>query len=166
MKTIFILSILLIASTLGAAKTSFKPYYKIANHIYKNNSNLNSNYIDSIAKSIYNNSIKYDIDAFKVSALLRQECNYKLNCINPTSKDYSIGQINIKTIKAFKFNKSRLLKDLNYSIEATFIVLADFKKMYGHKESNWICRYNVGSRRNTLIKIKCDNYIKLLTRYI
>lgn len=58
--------------------------------------------------------------------------------------DFGIGQINKRTIKAFKFDKTKLLNDLEYSVEASAKVLADFKRMYGKKDPEYWTRYNAG----------------------
>jgi hypothetical protein len=86
--------------------------------------------------------IKYKIPKKVYAAILMEESRYKLGAVNNSSSDYCMAQINIRTIKAFKFDKKRLLTDLEYCIEAGAIVLADFQRMYAHKEATWFTRYN------------------------
>lgn len=74
--------------------------------------------------------------------------------------DYGIGQINYKTIKHFKFDQTKLLSNLEYSVEAAAIVLADFKRMYGHKETEYWTRYNSST------KSKRQIYKQLVARYM
>lgn len=164
-KIIIILSLFISITTSTAAITTYRPHNKVYNHILRNNPNLDPTYIEALSKAVYGYSKKYSLDPIRVSAILRQECNYKLDCVNIASKDYSLGQINIKTIKAFRFNKKRLMRDINYSVEATTIVLADFKRMFGH-EKDWYCRYNVGTGNRALIKDKCNTYKRLVARYL
>lgn len=82
---------------------------------------------------------------------------------NPEVKvcsDFGISQIYFKTAKAFKFEIDRLTTDLDYSVEAGAIVLADFKRMYGHRELDWYTRYNASSRG------KRNIYKNLVARYL
>ena len=74
--------------------------------------------------------------------------------------DFGIGQINHKTIKHFNFDQKKLLSDIEYSVEASAIVLADFKRMYGKKEVDFWSRYNAStpSKRQT--------YKMLVARYM
>lgn len=74
--------------------------------------------------------------------------------------DFGISQIYYKTAKGFGFDISRLLKELDYSVEAGAIVLADFQKRYSHKELDWWTRYNARSRA------KRNIYKTLVTRYL
>ncbi len=74
--------------------------------------------------------------------------------------DFGIGQINHRTIKSFKFDQDRLLSDLEYSVEAAAIVLADFKRMYGSREEDYWSRYNSG------VKSKREAYKVLVARYM
>lgn len=108
---------------------------------------LNKPEIDKVkAKKIAHHismvNIKYKIPKRIYAAILMQESQYKLNAVNVKTNDYCMAQINIKTATAFKFDTKRLLTDLKYCIEAGAIVLADFQKMYGHKELTWFTRYN------------------------
>lgn len=74
--------------------------------------------------------------------------------------DYGIGQINHKTIKAFNFDQQKLLTDLTYSVEASAKVLADFKRMYGKKDSEYWTRYNASTPSKRLV------YKRLVSRYM
>lgn len=153
--SLFISSIISTASTVP-----FKHHNKVYNHLLKNKRDLDRTYADRLAQAIYKASNKYNLNPIKVSAILRQECRYKLSCVNDLTKDYGIGQINIKTIKAFKFDKKRILNDLDYSVEAAVIVLADFKRMYGHKEKDYWTRYNTSNPE------KRKKYKQLVAQYL
>lgn len=74
--------------------------------------------------------------------------------------DYGIGQINYKTIKHFKFDEKKLTSNLEYSIEAAAIVLADFKRMYGKKDNEYWTRYNASTKE------KRTTYKMLVARYM
>jgi soluble lytic murein transglycosylase-like protein len=101
----------------------------------------NPRYANAIEAALDKYSKKYNIDKELVAAILAQESKFKLDAISHT-EDYGISQINIKTIHNFKFNKDRLLRDPDYAIHASFIVLSDFKRMYGRKDHEWFTRYN------------------------
>lgn len=44
----------------------------------------------------------------------------------------------------------RLMVDLEYAIDMSVMVMADFKRMYGHKEKNWWSRYNSSKLENRI----------------
>lgn len=131
-------------------------YYKIL----KNKPTIDKTYARKLANVIVDKASKYDISASKYTAILAQESNYKLNAINHKSKDYGISQINHRTAKAFNIDTNRLLTDLDYSVEAGLIVLADFKKRYGHREEDYWSRYNSSNRQKRTI------YKKLVVGYM
>lgn len=87
-----------------------------------------------------------------------QESSYRKSIIGKT-KDYGIGQINIKTIKNFKFCQTRMVEDLNYAVEASFIVMADFKRMYKNDPEYWT-RYNSSNPE------KRQQYKLLVSKYL
>ncbi len=79
--------------------------------------------------------------------------------------DFGIGQIHYKNIEAHKLNTTMLLTDLKYSIEASAIVLRDFKKRYERKDIDWWVRYNCGTKGSTE-RDTCRIYKKLVSRYL
>lgn len=108
-----------------------------------------------------------------MTAMLMQESSYRISAQNVScgvslstgekdcvAVDYGIGQINHRTIKNFKFDQKKLLSDLNYSVEASAIVLADFKRMYGHKEDEYWTRYNASNPEKRQV------YKTLVARYM
>lgn len=109
--------------------------------------------------------IEFNIPCELYTAILAQESMFQLDAFNVKTQDYGIAQINIKTIKAYKFDKHLLLTDLRYSVRAGAKVLSWFTR-YKSKESNWACRYNVGtgSLRDKKLK-KCLKYSSLVNRY-
>ncbi len=136
----------------------------VYNQIVKNSPKISATYAKTLSEKIVTYAQKYNIKPKIFTAILRQESNYKLsakNCTSGTCKDFGISQINAKTIDAFKFDRVRLLTDLDYSIEAGAIVLADFKRMYFKREgySYW-CRFN--SSKPTLRQ----KYRTLVARYL
>ena len=115
----------------------------------------------------------HHISSTVLAAILMQESSYRIEAKNircgvsvVTGKedciviDFGIGQINHKTIKAFNFNKKKLLSDLEYSVNASATVLADFKRSHGKKEVEWWSRYNSGDPAKRQI------YKTLVARYM
>lgn len=111
----------------------------------KINPKLTPEYRVDLIHTIYRVAARHGISSKKLFAILAQECRFRLNCVNRISKDYGIGQINIRTIQAFGFDQEKLLNDLEYSVEAAAIVLSDFKKRHGKNEPNFWSRYNSGT---------------------
>lgn len=80
--------------------------------------------------------------------------------------DIGIAQINVKTIKAYKFDIGRLMNDLEYSVDAGANVLSWFRKVYSKKEPlMWYSRYNCGTKRN-VNRTTCNNYKRLVSKYL
>lgn len=162
--------LLFVISLFTVVKIGKEPKIKpiqLANPIYyqilKNNPKIDKKYAMKLSNAIYHVAKLYNINPKRYAAILGQESMYKLDAVNCTKgkcSDFGISQINIKTIKAFKFSITRLTTDLHYSLEAGAIVLADFKKAYGHKEDDWWTRYNTSN------KDKREIYKALVVRYL
>lgn len=148
---------LLILSIKVFAKTTSPQASPIFHQIIKNNPTIDKNYAVKLSSLIDKIHKVHKIDSKILTAMLMQESSYKLNVLSK-SNDYSIGQINIKTIKYYNFDKNRLLIDLDYSINCTAQILKDLKKNY--KEPNYWSRYN------TSHKIKRKKYEQLVMRYM
>lgn len=162
-KILIILSVLTISVPTFSGQQALQPIIRsdrLFKHILKNQPNLDSNYVLRLSNAILDASIKYKVNPYKLSAILRQESGYKLNIINKATKDYSIGQINERTIKAFNMDKQRLLTDLTYSVNMSAFVLADFQRMYGHKEQDFWTRYNSSN------PIKRNTYKMMVARFL
>lgn len=86
-----------------------------------------------------------------ILAILFQESSLKLDpqgCLHKKGrcKDYGIGQVNFNTWGTkFGWDRVRLLRDLRYSLKASFQVLGHYKKEYGKQEFNWFTRYHSGT---------------------
>ena len=79
--------------------------------------------------------------------------------------DFGISQIYYKTAKAFKLDLDELLTNLEYSVEAGAIVLGDFKKRYGKRESDYWVRYNCGTKPSTK-RATCRRYKERVEKYL
>jgi soluble lytic murein transglycosylase-like protein len=131
--------------------------------IVKNNPKIDLNYAFRLSNVINKVAIEMGINPKRYAAILAQESMYKLdakNCWDNVCHDYGIAQINKKTIKAFNFDKKKLLTDLEYSVKAGAIVLADFKRMYGKKEDDFWTRYNASCPE------KRQKYKQLVMRFL
>lgn len=140
--------------------------------ILENKNRIDRSYAMELSNSIYKVSRKYRIPPHIYTAILMQESSYVLDakgCYHGLIKlkkeakvctDFGISQIWYKTAKAFQFEISKLVSDLDYSVEAGAIVLADFKKRYAKSEEDWWTRYN------SSIRSKRDIYKKLVERYM
>ena len=117
-------------------------YNPIFDQVVKNHPKIDRIYAREVAKAIQKVAKEMGIKPERLAAILAQESRYTLNAVNRRSRDYGIAQINHKTIESFGFDKQRLLTDLEYSVKAGAIVLADFKRMYGKREKDYWTRYN------------------------
>jgi hypothetical protein len=139
---------------------------EISKQIQINSPNLNKDYVVRLEKSILASSKKYGLNPYLYSAILMQESSYRLNIVN--KQDYGIAQINIVNIRGYKFNKCRLLTDLEYSVDSGARVLSWFKTRFQKKEPRiWWCRYNIGTGNlnNKKLKQLCLKYVKLVNRW-
>lgn len=89
-------------------------------------------------------SSTYGLQPELLTAILAKESMFNIEAVNLRTHDYGIGQLNIKTIRAYRFDLHRIQTDLRYSVFASAKVLSWFKK-YGRHEAVWWCRYNVGT---------------------
>jgi len=140
----FILFIILIPSTFATEKVRNRFYIenrRIYEQILKNNPYINKQYALKLSYIIVKVSIKRNVNPRQLTAILAQESMYKLGKINRMTQDYSIGQININNIIKYKFNIKKLIKDLNYSIDCSALILSELRSKYKN-ESNYWSRYN------------------------
>lgn len=121
--------------------------------------------IRELAYYIDKSALKYGLDSRLLTSIIAHESMFKVDAVNYKTQDYGIGQINVKTIKAYKFDKRRILTDAAYSIDCAAKVLSWFKR-YESKSTNWYCRYNVGTGKFTIINInRCLKYVEAVQLY-
>ena len=129
--------------------------------IKKHAPKINNDYALILSESIILFAKKYDLKPNILTAIIRQESNFKMGAFNKKSKDFGLTQINVKTIGNFNFDKNKIMTNIPYSIEAGAIVLSDFKKRYFKKEGyGYWCRYNTSN------PIKRQNYRKLVSKFL
>ena len=108
-----------------------------------------------LAVSFLSAEIKYGIPANILQAIAFVESSYYLNAVNSRSKDYGLMQVNRFNIRAYGFNKKKLLTNLDYSVKAGTKVFKWFYDRYPLEEA--IKRYNCGVRK------QCVNYRSVKT---
>lgn len=153
---------------------------EVLSQIQKNNPSLDQAYAEKLAQVIVEKSIKFRIPANVFTAILMQESGYnvaakavKCGFVNETSEekkcvitDFGISQIHHKNISRFKFDRKKLLSNLEYSVDAGAKVLSTYTR-YSHKEpKTWFCRYNTGTRSFKKIKENCLEYKHKVDRYL
>lgn len=128
---------------------------------------------------IYKASKKYNIPSNLYTAMLKQESSYILNSVSKSCgvldldtydktcvySDFGISQVNYKTAKHYKFNLTKLLTNLEYSINSGAKVLSWFRKRYSKTEPTmWWTRYNCGTKQN-VNRVTCNAYKKAVSRW-
>jgi soluble lytic murein transglycosylase-like protein len=161
-KLILILIATIFTIKLDYIEVNSKPniFNIIYSKIIRNKPSIDKDYARVLAGSIIKYSLKYNISPIQYNAMLAQESYYELGAVNLTTGDYGLSQINRSTAEAYGLNTGRLLKDIDYSVEAGLIVLADFKKRYGNKEEDYWSRYNSSNKQKRTI------YKKLVVGYM
>lgn len=149
--------------------------------IKANSPNIDSKYAMTLSNMIYKAAKKHKIPTKVYTAILMQESSYKLGAVGsscgfrtPASDydeqcvyaDFGIAQINYKTIKHYEMDKEKLLKDLEYSVNAGAKVLQWFHKTYHKREPyRWWNRYNCGTKKSVL-RDTCQKYHKNVSRWL
>lgn len=136
------IAFILLVTPIWAQQETGVEYSETFKQVVKNHPKIDRIYALQIANAIDKAAKELNIRPQRLAAILAQESRYVLSAVNKKSRDYGIAQINHKTIERFGFDKQRLLTDLEYSVMAGAIVLADFKRMYGKREKDYWTRYN------------------------
>lgn len=124
------------------SEAQVEPMNPVMAQVLRNHPTIESEYARQVADAIFKAATELRLRPERLAAILAQESMYTLNAVNKQSKDFGIAQINWRTVERYGFDKKRLLTDLEYSVKAGAIVLADFKRMYGKREKNYWSRYN------------------------
>lgn len=152
-----------VASFMGCNQNIYPVYCQINN----NKPGIDRTYAIRISSTVRKMEKKYQIPPKVLSAILMQESSYRLQVVGNSgrTKDYGISQINQKTAQRYGFDVTRLMNDLEYSIEAGAIVLHWFMKNFKHKEKDWYARYNCGSG-GSVSRDTCQEYKKKVEKYL
>ena len=133
--------------------------FRLVRQVLHNNPKLSLNQMKLIAYHAQETGKRYVIDPRLILAILAQESRYSMKAVNQQTGDYSIAQINHRTIKMMGFDKKRLMTDLAYAIDCAGQVLYRFKTYYPN-DKLWWGRYN--SSRPELKK----KYVTLVSKYL
>lgn len=157
--------------------------------IISNRPTIKRAYAFELSNIISKKTRKYSVDPAIFTAILAQESMYKLsakNCTKGLTKietavnyplvgqqyvvkevcaDFGIAMINYITANRSDVDISRLLNDLEYSIEVGTSILAKFKSGYAHKERYWYVRYNCGTKKN-INRATCIAYKSKINKYL
>ena len=118
-----------------------------------------------LAKVIKLKSDKYKIPANVITAIMRVESSYILSAVNKRSNDYGIMQINNYNIRAYKFDKDKLLTDLDYSIDAGCQVFKWFYRTYKDLD-HAIQAYNGGTAKDVHEWKSTKDYLKKIKKFM
>lgn len=174
MKTIILIFILVSSFSYGNTPIHRPiPHDVTYYEIIKIHPEINRKQAQIISKHIVIASKKYNLDKHLLVSIFAQEsmfdnsvrnCNTGIDKDNNPKKvcfDFGISQINYLTAKAFKFDLSKIRKDIGYAIECGALVLKNIKNRYAKKEpKDWWTRYNSNSKywRKHYNKLVCRFY--------
>jgi len=145
--------------------------------ILKNNPKIPQLTAMGLSNAIYKASVKFDVSANILTAIIAQESSYNIkakNCKTGLDKeallkgelkevticfDFGLGQINWRNVKNRKLDILKLMNDKDYSIETAALIMSEFKKRFAKWDDSYWTRYNA---RNT---IKRELYKRLVERY-
>jgi Transglycosylase SLT domain len=144
--------------------------------ILKNNPKLDKSFAAKLSLVIAAKSAKYKVPAKILSAILMQESSYQLDSINVSCgllrfedtqqscimTDFGIAQIHYKNLTRFNLDKVKLTTDLDYSVDAGAMILAQYIRYQKREPEMWWTRYNCGTGKLDTIKFVCLQYQKLV----
>jgi soluble lytic murein transglycosylase-like protein len=147
--------------------------------ILENSPRIDEQYAFKLSNIIFKASRKHNIPSNLLTAILRQESNYKVSAKNGACGvlrgdykkeaciwvDFGISQINYRTARSYNMDFYKLLNDVEYSVNAGAEVLAWFRKKYASKEDRWWVRYNCGTKPS-VYRDSCQKYYKDVKRWI
>lgn len=140
-------------------KTRIKSLF-VLKQMIANKPKINRVVASQLADLIEKYAIQYKMDPHRAAAIAMQESGYR-NVIS-VNKDQTIDvgyfQINSNTAKAYKLSIEKLKTDMEYAVEAYFIVMQDKKKICSKRKDAWACYHS----KNPILKAK---YVKLVNRY-
>jgi hypothetical protein len=131
------------------------------NQIVRNKPSIDRYYAKRVAEYSRYWSYNYGINYKVMNSIMMIESSYRLNIT--AKNDHGICQINDFNIKAYNFNKYKILNDLNYSIKSGYRVLDWFYSRYKFDEA--IMRYNCGTRRSCIKNKDVKKYLKNFYKY-
>lgn len=133
----------------------------VRSYILKNLNRRKRN-VDFMASAFLKAEVIHKVPAVVLQAIAFIESSYIVASVNSKSNDYGIMQVNHYNVKAYKFNKLRLLTDIQYSINAGAEVFRWFYKRYPLEEA--VMRYNCGTRPRCVKLKSVKQYLRKFKR--
>lgn len=134
-----VLSLFGMIPTVEAATLSPNPVYNALKSV---KTNLSDKDKGRVANAIWNCSKQHSIRWTDMLGIAKVESNLNPKSVRKVEGrwvDHGLFQINVLSIKHFKFDKAKILDPL-YNTQAACKVIGEIKKV----RSNWIGYYNVG----------------------
>lgn len=115
-----------------------------------------------MAKAAERSSKRYHVPVNIILAIAAAESSYMLDAVNGDTNDYGIMQVNLTYHK--KYDKEKLLTDIEYSVDAGTEVFYWFYSRYPLDEA--IMRYNCGTRPGCIEKKKVKKYLERVKSFL
>ncbi len=161
-----VLSILIVTYLSSGAAAAAPELIEIQESVMQNTEGAYKGNVLRLSKAILRSSKRHGVPYRVLTAVLAVESSYRLSAVNKKSNDYGIAQINQWNIEAHKLDKTKLLTDLEYSIDAGAMILAYFYKRYAdHKPRRWVLHYNCGTRDKCIEMKQVKHYFVKLQRF-
>lgn len=154
--TVGVLSLLLPINAHTDTDSKCKTSFKRKERRERESRRLPASESNSMRQAAAQYAVPYEL----LVAIAWVESSNNPNRINTRTLDYGLMQINHRTARAFGHEPKSMLEPAK-SIEFAAQLLATYKQKYGH-ESNWACRYNVGTHPNASKWGSCHKYMEKL----
>lgn len=116
----------------------------------------------SLAPKIMVAAHKHGVSSRLLASIVAVESKFQPRAYNRRSKDYGLGQINIKSLFA-RGRSPNLVYNIEYNLDLSALILAEKQKRFATRELNWYCRYNVGTgKMRGKVLTNCEKYAKLV----
>lgn len=106
-------------------------------------------------------SKQYGVDPLLVTRIMAVESKFNQHAHNKATNDYGLMQINGGTAILLGISK-QCLHNWRCNLYAGALILSRFDKYFGAKETNWYCRYNVGTAKLVKVNKNCTKYVNKL----
>lgn len=130
----------------------------VSDHIKRLRPDFSDKKVTVLASKIKQSATKHGVNRKLLVAILMQESRLTHGVKGKRRGkviDLGIAQINVKTAKAYKLDKKRLVNDLGYAIDSGAYILAEKQRIYG----TWTA-YHSNNAKNAA------RYEKLVKRYL
>ena len=140
----------------------------IAENIRSLNPSISDKRATHLSKIINRESKRYDIDPNIITAILKQESNFK-----PAQKvcyivhrqhacfvtcDFGVGQINQIWLNKWGLSEEEVVKNEDLNIHLTAKILSMIRHQFGEEEGFW-SRYNTSGPRRAIYEASVQTYL-------